>query len=208
MCMKPRKQPHAPALATVGEPSTESAANPWLANAYEVFTRDGLGAIKVEALARELGLTKGSFYWHYASRQELINAVIQRWEHDLTSRLITLSESAGDNPEDRIRSLFEAVAQRPYERRGEMLLYTEARDEHVQDAVARVTQRRIAFLAELLEDTGHDHTEALRRSVIALALTTGIAQILDIGPRAPQTPGLSSTEITNTLLAMVLSKNL
>ena len=75
------------------------------------------------------------------------------------------------------------------------------------DAVARVSQRRIAFLAGLLEETGHDHTEALRRSVIALAFTTGIAQILDVGPRASRTPGLSSMEITNTLLAMVLSRN-
>ena len=204
MRMKTRKQPHASAQVAEGVTSPEPSANPWLAGAYEVFTRDGLSAIKVEALARELGLTKGSFYWHYANRQALIDAVVRRWEFELTDVFITLSESAGLSPEDRIRALFAAVAQRQSERRGEMLLYTEARDEQVQDAVARVSQRRILFLASLLEETGHDHAEALRRSVIALAFATGIPQILDADPEAFHAPGLGGMEITNTLLAMVL----
>ena len=206
MGMTPRPQPPHSTQPRTRVTAAELTGNPWLAQAYEVFTRDGLAAIKVEALARDLGLTKGSFYWHYANRHALIDAVMQRWEHNLTGVLITLSESAGHNPEDRIRSLFEAVAQSQHERRGEMLLYIEARDEQVQDAVARVSQRRIAFLAGLLEESGHDHAEALRRSVIALAFTTGITQILDVGPSSFRTPGLSSKEVTNTLLAMVLRK--
>src|SRR5690606_14615731 len=50
-------------------------------NAAAVATAaGGIDAVRVEALARRLGVTKGSFYWHFADRSALLDAVLTRWE--------------------------------------------------------------------------------------------------------------------------------
>ena len=44
----------------------------WLDAAYATFRSEGLAAVRVEPLARSLGATKGSFYWHFHDRAELV----------------------------------------------------------------------------------------------------------------------------------------
>ena len=46
-----------------------------------------MAAVAVEPLARRLGVTKGSFYWHFANREALVAAAVTRWEHDQLSDL-------------------------------------------------------------------------------------------------------------------------
>src|SRR3954466_3815006 len=51
----------------------------WEQAALDALERGGLAAVAVEPLARELGVTKGSFYWHFDNRQELIDAALALW---------------------------------------------------------------------------------------------------------------------------------
>jgi AcrR family transcriptional regulator len=55
----------------------------WEHGALELIAEQGVGALAVEALARRLGVTKGSFYWHFRNREALLHAALERWEeHD------------------------------------------------------------------------------------------------------------------------------
>lgn len=146
----------------------------WVDAAYAVFAVDGLGAVRVETLARRLGTTKGSFYWHFVSRTELVDAVMARWESRETDDVIAVAERAGD-PRERLAALFRAVAGRSSA--GERTLYVEAASEGVAGAVARVTDRRIGFVADLLTRLGQPPDEARRRAVLALAIALGLDQL-------------------------------
>ena len=68
-----------PAIEQKLEKSRLSAED-WALAALDVIAESGLAAVAVEPLARRLGVTKGSFYWHFPSREALLVAALERWE--------------------------------------------------------------------------------------------------------------------------------
>ena len=56
------------------------SADDWALGALDVIAEQGLAAVAVEPLARRLGVTKGSFYWHFPSREALLVAALDLWE--------------------------------------------------------------------------------------------------------------------------------
>ncbi len=52
----------------------------WLHRALEIFVAEGIDAVRITRLADELGVTRGSFYWHFANREELIDALVEFWQ--------------------------------------------------------------------------------------------------------------------------------
>ena len=59
----------------------------WTEAALQLIAEAGLGALTVQALAARLGVTKGSFYWHFASRSELLHTALERWEKRVTTEI-------------------------------------------------------------------------------------------------------------------------
>ena len=59
----------------------------WLARALEVLGKKGAGQLAVESLARQLGVTKGSFYWHFRDRDDFFRIV-----HDGQKTQVTLNQ--------------------------------------------------------------------------------------------------------------------
>ena len=94
----------------------------WVEGAIQLISEAGLRALTVEALAARLGVTKGSFYWHFKGRSELLAGALGRWEHratteaiaglsavtDARQRLILMLDAATQPP--RSRSLYAALA--------------------------------------------------------------------------------------------------
>jgi AcrR family transcriptional regulator len=60
-------------------------ATDWAEAALQLIAEAGLGALTVKALAARLGVTKGSFYWHFRGRSELLAAALNRWEQRATT---------------------------------------------------------------------------------------------------------------------------
>jgi AcrR family transcriptional regulator len=54
----------------------------WMRAARRALLKGGPASVSVEALAAELGVTKGSFYWHFRSREALLEALLQEWEEE------------------------------------------------------------------------------------------------------------------------------
>src|SRR4051794_7743041 len=63
-------------------------AGAWTEAALEALARGGLPAVAVEPLAKRLGATKGSFYWHFADRNALLEATLALWEQRDTEGVI------------------------------------------------------------------------------------------------------------------------
>lgn len=156
--------------------TTSKSRESWVDAATTRFRDEGIRGVKVETLARDLGATKGSFYWHFANRRELVDAVMARWEAEQTDAIIAATELGG-SARERLALLFEAVGRALPERSAELTLYVDAAEEQVTAAVVRVTQRRIAYLATLLGELGVDSAEATRRATVALAAVLGMQQL-------------------------------
>ena len=172
----------------------------WIDAAYVRFNLGGLGAIKVESLSRDLAASKGSFYWHFKDRQDLINAVMERWEEQATASIIWSVEQQGD-PFDRLVTLYTEVGERIHERGGERTLYSEAEAEGVMDIVARVTDRRIAYVTDRLRDLGLANPE--ERAALVVGAVIGLQQLVT-GGWVP----LKGEDLTRVLIAMSMAPTL
>jgi AcrR family transcriptional regulator len=144
----------------------------WISGAWDMLGESGLDGVRIEPLARRLGVTKGSFYWHLKGREELLEALLGRWFSiwdDQTSPEI----HEADDPADRIWALFRSVIGRVT--RGQtvalrMLSHSDS------DLAARIEERdnqRLAFLMSQLEAIGFPREEARVRGQIYQAIMSG-----------------------------------
>ena len=152
----------------------------------DALERGGVDAVKVQALSRALGVTKGSFYWHFKTRDALLMAVLDFWESAGTQDIISTMESADLAPEDRPQALWQIVTASG--RMGaEMALRDWARrDPRAQEVVERVDRQRLDFTRQMYEDLGHDTVQAEARSILGYCMLIGLHFVGNSGREVPE----------------------
>src|SRR5918993_5585581 len=85
----------------------------WVAAALGALASGGPEAIRVEALAARLGVSKGGFYWHFKDRAALIKEMLDSWEQSVVGDVIAQIESEPEEPRAKLRHLFELAASSP-----------------------------------------------------------------------------------------------
>src|SRR5690606_29277331 len=97
------------AMAYGSERNGRLSADDWAHAALELIAEQGVASVAVEPLARRLGVTKGSFYWHFPSREALLVAALEHWEQVEQQEVFGQLEAI-PNPGQRLRALFDLVA--------------------------------------------------------------------------------------------------
>ncbi|WP_052666385.1 TetR/AcrR family transcriptional regulator [Nitriliruptor alkaliphilus] len=145
---------------------TKLGREDWVEAADEELAEGGIDAVRVEVLARRLGVTKGSFYWHFAGRDDLLDTVLARFEALRTDAVIEQVESVADEPVARLRALTELVfSPSGSGDRGEPAIRAWASsDPRAAATLARVDRRRVRYVADLLVAAGLERAVARRRS--------------------------------------------
>ena len=135
----------------------------WTDAGLRVLTEEGVEAVRVEPLAKILGVTKGSFYWHFSDRRALLDSLLARWEQLATHDVIESVVLAADEPDERLRLLTRLVFRHggPLDR---AVRAWASHDEAAANAVARVDSERYEFVRGLLEAHGLSPTEAAMRA--------------------------------------------
>jgi AcrR family transcriptional regulator len=123
----------------------------WFVAAISALRRGGVDGVRVEALARDLGVSRGSFYWHFGDRQELLDMILARWEEE-TAWLVA-GASAGATPRERALRFFEMANASPYPPDREIFAWAR-RDRKVARRVEAIEARRAAFFEDILRDAG------------------------------------------------------
>jgi AcrR family transcriptional regulator len=161
----------------------------WAEAALRALARGGVPAVAVEPLAKELQTTKGSFYWHFADRNALLEATLGLWELRDTELVIAAIDDTQDAP-TRLRNLlqvaFRSVPEGSTGGTGTVELALQASATHplVAATLARVTKRRLAQLTQLYTELGLSRAHARDRGLLAYTAYLGHMQL------AHATPGL------------------
>jgi AcrR family transcriptional regulator len=177
----------------------------WIAVAFDAIAEGGLSAVAVEPLADRLGVTKGSFYAHFSSRDELIEATLRCWEYSHAGP--GLAEFAEiEEPAARLRALLRAAV--TFSQSGapsvHMGLLGELGDPRVRDAVARVTANRLELLSTTYRQLGLAPGRASDRARMTYATYLGLLQMAREAPeRAPSDRGIRRfmDELTAALIS-------
>jgi AcrR family transcriptional regulator len=152
------------------------SAEDWALAALDVIAESGLAAVAVEPLAKRLGVTKGSFYWHFPSREALLVAALDRWERTEQETVFGQLEAVSD-PRARLRDLFRLVAHelKPHVIYSELL---KALDHPVvKPVLERVSQRRLDYLTASFRQAGLGRIDAQNRARLAYAAYVGFLQL-------------------------------
>ena len=182
------------------------SASDWTAAALQALAEGGLAAVAVEPLATRLGATKGSFYWHFTGRDELIESALAEWERRGTDDVIAASDARPDVV-TRLRELLRLVlgaVERDPSVGVELALQATARHPLVAPVLARVTERRLAYLTRLFTELGFAPAEASRRGLLAYTAYLGHAQLAHATAElVPAGEALSAyvEDVVQTLLA-------
>ncbi|HEX7368653.1 MAG TPA: TetR/AcrR family transcriptional regulator [Rhodanobacteraceae bacterium] len=153
-----------------------SAAD-WERGALEMLAEEGVAALAVEALARRLGVTKGSFYWHFKNREALLQAALARWEADDEQELEHHIGAAGDDPRERLGALFRWVSGEIQPHRIYAALLQALDHPLVKPVMMRVSQRRMDMLELAFRQAGLEREAAQHRARLTYAAYVGFLQL-------------------------------
>lgn len=169
----------------------------WERAVLEAIAEGGLEAISIEALARALGVTKGSFYWHFENREALLDAALRRWRKQSTEDVIA-GLAAVRSPLERLRALIARALEEPVHGRLEIAFVAAASHPLVGPVLRRVAAARLRFVAGVFEDLGLAREQARRRALLVYAAFVGLFQLTRAVPRL--TGGDALDELIDTFL--------
>jgi AcrR family transcriptional regulator len=155
----------------------------WVAAALAAIAEGGLAAVAIEPLAARLGATKGSFYWHFANREGLLEAALASWERQTTTDVAARARAAGPDPAGQLRWLITEVARIAETDRVGLALLASAAQPAVAATLDRVTRHRLAILVMLFGELGLPPATARRRALLAYSAYLGHAQLSHTTPQ-------------------------
>jgi AcrR family transcriptional regulator len=145
----------------------------WIGAGLRALAAGGPDAVRIEPLAQELGVTRGGFYWHFASRRAFLEEMLDTWERRSTDDTLERVEREGGDARDKVR-------------RAGMLTFSKEllpidlavrdwarRDGSVAERLRRVDNRRMEYLRSLISTFCPDADEVEARSLLAFSLAIG-----------------------------------
>lgn len=139
----------------------------WIEAALAMLVEEGVEGVQVTQLSKRLGVTRGSFYWHFASREELLDALIAEWRARNSDVMIG-ALAASDGLQQGILDLFSVwVDHTRFDPKLDQAVRDWARrSEPVRESVAKEDADRVAAIAAFFRRHGFAKTEAFIRARI------------------------------------------
>jgi AcrR family transcriptional regulator len=156
----------------------------WIEAGFELIAEDGLRAVKIDRLCERLGVTKGSFYWHFSDIRAYFSALVEAWSRAQRDGRAALESVRGLPPRERLLTMMRHLTS-PRQWMLERAMREWARWDAEVAAEVRAADRwvfkevRGAFL-----DAGFPVREATVRARAAFAAGVGFIHLADVAARA------------------------
>ncbi|HEY0837938.1 MAG TPA: TetR/AcrR family transcriptional regulator [Azospirillum sp.] len=148
----------------------------WLGAAFSALAEGGADRVRVEVLAKQLHVTKGSFYWHFRDRNELMDTLLDSWKTGRIEAIKRQTQLDGTPAAERLRSLLSLYldGSKPRGIAIELAMRDWARREpKAASAVAEVDQERLHCVSALFSALGLTAEEAFARAYLFYSFIFG-----------------------------------
>ena len=153
----------------------------WIGAATDVLVDSGIDSVRVDVLARTLKVTRGSFYWHFKDRDDLLRAVLQAWRAAATEQLTARLARAHDNPREQLRDLISLPFRgRSAVRASRIELAIRAwarRDAMARAFVDEADTARLGYIAQVFSALGFGLVEARARAFLLYGYEVAESQL-------------------------------
>ena len=155
-------------------PVTRTPRSGWIEEGLKALAAGGPDAVRVEPLAKALGVTKGGFYWHFDGRRALLDEMLDTWERVSIDEVIEQIEGEGGDAKARLRRLFDLAAAHDEARSADLAVRDwSRRDQAVAARVRRVDNRRVDYLRTLFAAFVPDPDDVEARCLLVMTLWVG-----------------------------------
>ena len=149
-------------MSASAEKSKRLSREDWLEAALEVLKSEGVGKVNIVRIARDLGVTSGSFYWHFKDRNDLLRSLLDFWVRSQTDAILEKVDQGA--PSERLFNLMEILTLGE-QARYEVAVRAWAGFDNMAAEVVRATdKRRIEWLRSLFCELGFSGIEAEMRA--------------------------------------------
>ena len=152
---------------------TKKSKEDWVIGAFKVLSEKGIHAVKVEKIARDLGVTKGSFYGYFINRDALLQEMLDYWEDTLTERTIARVRKVKGNLQDQLTQLLGHVDNQVDESLDRAMTSWSFKDQRARVIVNRGVRNRLDFIKGLFLNHGFSDTQAELRARIVHGFVHG-----------------------------------
>lgn len=182
----------------------------WIEAGLAVLAESGVEAVRVEPLAKRMNMTKGSFYWHFKDRNDLLDAILAEWVEIDTHSIIGQVNQIDADPKTKLLRLFElAIADNGLTpglvngRIENAIRAWATNDMKVAVVVGQVDRQRLDYTKNLFFEIGFSETEALVRARLAYYSLVGE---FTIGVRTSQGDRLAEIRLQHTILTTKINE--
>lgn len=168
----------------------------WIAQGLKTLAESGVEAVRVEPLAKLMCVTKGSFYWHFKSREDWLQAILQEWIKLQTNSIIERVEDMGGDAITKLLCLFELAVQDDGQVENAIRAWA-TNDSRITTVLAQVDQRRLNYTKDLFLQVGFAPFEAMVRARMAYYALVGE---FTIGARSDQAERLAEIRLQHVIL--------
>jgi AcrR family transcriptional regulator len=156
-------------------PATRTPPARWVEEGLRALALGGPDAVRIELLARTLGVTKGGFYGYFNDRRALLEAMLDTWERRVIDEVIERVEGEGGDAKAKLRRLFVLASSSA----GELLKVELAirdwarRDKAVAKRLRRIDDRRMEYMRSLFGAFCRDEDDVEARCLLVFSLFIG-----------------------------------
>lgn len=135
----------------------------WLAGALDFLAQTG-GRLRIAELVEHLGVSKGSFYWHFRDREDFVRSVLDYWARQFTSIVPETIDNIEAGPEQRLLALMEMVVFKRLSRYDVAMHALATEEPLVAEIVQQVHKFRFNYVNKLFQEMGFADDEAAMRA--------------------------------------------
>lgn len=143
----------------------------------DALRKGGVAEVRVERLAERLGITKGSFYWHFRNRGELLDALLEFWSREMTDVEFERIRALRAGLATRLTALAKDVLEKGMGRYDPAIRAWARHDRKVAAAVAQVDRARVRALEGFFEEGGFGPAAARTRARLFYTFLLGEPQL-------------------------------
>ncbi len=144
----------------------------WLENAPTVLSEEGWAGLRIQGLSAALGVSRGSFYWHFEDRQDFIRALLEYWFEEYTAGAPAVVERDGGSAEERLARLMRLVHDQDLTRHDLTVRSLASLDLQFSRTVRKVDRFRLEFIESLFMEMGFTGDDIKIRARAGLAYMT------------------------------------
>ncbi|MHC4836457.1 MAG: TetR/AcrR family transcriptional regulator [Planctomycetota bacterium] len=136
----------------------------WLARSLEILSDGGPGELRIDNITHKMGISKGSFYWHFKNRADYIECLAKYWDHWSNDAVVERVSTMDSDPVSKMKSLIETVIGAnlgAYDAAVQMLVHKEPQ---IAPIVIQGFMKRYGFLNSLFKQLGFKGKELESRT--------------------------------------------